>query len=480
MKTQKTQLLVLALLICSSLSVQAQETRNVGDFTGIKANGTFDIVISQSDANSVKIDADDKTKALIKTEVKEGILIISTTGISDMEKPIKIGVKSLNSLIVSGSSDVKTDNQLICDKLSIESSGAGDLHLNVKASEITAQVSGAGDVIVKGTAQSLTANVSGAGDLRASNLIVDKAKVKVSGAGNGKINVKQNLDAEVSGAGNIIYRGKPTERTINISGAGSIRESKSGNGEETASDTTKLKFGKKKYVIINDGNDDDEDDDVISRQDSINDWNEGFKLWNGVEFGLNNIFDFKNTTDAPTGSTFLELNTGKSWQFGLNLFEKDFHLYKNYINFVTGLGFDFNHYAFKNNVTLDPNATFLTASTDLTDYSKNTLNVSYVKAPLMLEFNTGKKASHNFHIALGAQFEYRIHNVLKQEYEIDGKHYKTKVRNDFNLAPFLYSATARIGYNNVTLFANYGLNGLFRKDQGPQVFPVSAGISFTL
>jgi opacity protein-like surface antigen len=110
-------------------------------------------------------------------------------------------------------------------------------------------------------------------------------------------------------------------------------------------------------------------------------------------------------------------------------------------------------------------------------YDKNTMNVSYIKAPLMLEFNTGKSSKNNFHIAVGAQFEYRIHSVLKQKYDQNDKHYKIKQRDDFNLEPFHYTATARIGYDNITLFANYGLNRLFKKDKGPQVYPLTVGVN---
>lgn len=473
----KTKIVGLVLIASfSTFSAQAQQTRNVGDFSGIKVGDAFNITISQSDANSVKIEADEKEQLQVKTEVKDGILTITGNG-GNLDKPILITVKSLNSLSVSGSGDVKTDNQLICDKLSIETSGAGNVHMNIKATEIKTKVSGAGDLILKGSAQLLDADVSGAGDLKASNLEVDKAKIKVSGAGDGKVNVKQSLDADVSGAGSIIYKGKPVERNINISGAGSIRESKSGTGEETASDTTKLKFGKKKYVIIDDGDDDEEDEDVVSKKDSLHNYNEAFKHWTGIELGINGLLDYKNRLEAPEGAAFLELNYSKSIQFGLNLFEKNFHIYKNYVNLTTGFGFEFNHYALKNNVTLNSDATYLDASDDLVKYNKNTLNVSYIKAPLMLEFNTSKNSSNNFHISAGAVFEYRIHSVLKQKFDLNDKHNKIKQRDDFNLAPFLYTATARIGYNNVTLFANYGLNRLFKKDKAPQVYPFTAGIN---
>lgn len=484
MKTKNLKIKIAGLSLLTAFSIgtlSAQDKRNVGDFSGIKAGDNFNIIISQSDSNTVKVDADEKSQLQIKTEVKEGIL--SITGIDNIksDKPvvINIGIKSLSSVDITGAADVRSDNQLICDKLMIESNGAGKVHLDVKASEVKAKISGAGNVSLSGTAPLLDATLSGAGSLKGSNLEVDKAKVKVSGAGDAKVNVKQSLDADVSGAGSVIYKGNPIDRNISITGSGSVRESRSGNGEETANDTTKVKLGKKKFVIIGDGEDDeDKDEKVLSKKDSLYNFNEKFKHWNGFEIGVNGLLDYKNTLDVPPGSDFLELNYAKSIHFGINLFEKNFHIYKNYVNLVTGFGFDFKHYALKNNVTLNADASYLDASSDPVKYDKNTLNVSYIKAPLMLEFNSGKNSNHNFHIAAGVQFEYRIHSVLKQRYDQNDKRYRIKQRDDFNLEPFLYNATVRVGYNNVTLFANYNLNRLFKKDKGPQAYPFTAGVNF--
>ncbi|HEX8517472.1 MAG TPA: DUF2807 domain-containing protein [Bacteroidia bacterium] len=478
-KTIYSKTLAFCLLGMSAFNSHAQQTRTVGDFTGIKAGDSFIIVLSQSEAGSLKVDAPENVQSQVKTEVKDGILVISSEGNIKTDKDIVItaGVKSLSSLDVSGAAEIRSENQLICDKLSIESSGAGDLNLDVKAAEIKTSISGAGDVTLKGSTQLLTASVSGAGELKASNLEADKAKAKVSGAGSARINVKQSLDAEVSGAGDIIYKGNPIDRNVNISGAGSVRESKSGTGEETAGDTTKIKLGGKKYMIIGDGNDDD-DKDVRSSKDSTHDYNADFKHWNGIELGANGLMDYKNSLTAPVN--FLELDYAKSYQFGLNLFEKDFHIYKNYVNIVTGFGFNFNHYAFANNITINPDSSYIWASNDSVKYRRNKLNVSYVRAPLMLEINTSKNPKKNFHIAGGVEFAYRIHSVTKQRYYVNDKHVKLKQRDDFNLEPFNMSLIARVGYNNVSVYASYGLNRLFKKDQGPQVYPVGLGICWTM
>jgi hypothetical protein len=470
----------LLLIGMAVFSTQAQE-RPSGDFTGIKAGDSFNITLTQSETNNVKVDAPENVQNQIKTEIKDGILVISSEGNikTDQDITISVNIKTLNSLDISGAADLKSENQLVCDKLTIESSGAGDLNLDVKANEIKTTISGAGDVTLKGSTQSFTASVSGAGDLKASNLESDKTKVKASGAGSAKVSAKQSIDADVSGAGDIIYKGNPTDRNVNISGAGSVRESQSGTGDETASDTTKIRLGGKKYMII--GDDDGKDKkEIVTAKDSIHDYNAEFKHWNGIEFGSNGLMDFKNSLDLPASASFLELDYAKSFQFGLNLFEKDFHLYKNYINLVTGLGFNFNHYSFANNVTIQSDSSYIWATNDSITYKKNKLNISYLRAPLMLEINTSKDPHKNFHIAGGIEFAYRIHAVTKQKYDVNDKHYKIKQRDDFNLEPFNMNLIARIGYNNVTVYASYGLSRLFKKDQGPQVYPVGLGICWTM
>lgn len=479
----KTRLTGIALFTAFTVfTAQAQQVRSVGDFTGIKAGDAFNIVITQSETNSLKVDAEESVQAQIKSEVKDGILHISTDGNIKTDKPmvLNIGIKTLNSLDISGSAEVKSDNQLNTDKLLVESSGAGDVNLDVKATEIKTKISGAGDVSLKGSVQMLEASISGAGELKSSSLETDKAKVKVSGAGSAKVNVKQSIDADVSGAGDIIYKGNPAERNVNISGAGSVRESKIGTGEETASDTTKFKLGNKKYIIIGEGDEEDEVE-VYNAKDSVRNWNEKYKHWNGIDIGVNGLMDFNNSLTPPDGATFLELNYAKSAHFGLNLFEKDFHIWKNYINLVTGFGFDFNHYAFSNKVTLDGDTTYLWARVDSSiTFKKNKLNVSYIKMPLMLEINFSKNPTKNFHMAGGVEVAYRIHSVTKQRFDVDDVHVKTKQRDDFNLEPFRYSAVARVGFNNVTLYANYGLNRLFKKDKGPQVYPFTVGMTISM
>jgi hypothetical protein len=481
-KSFKTKVLGSALLLSLSLfTLKAQQTRAVGDFTGIRAGDALKIIITQSDTPSIKVNAPEDMLQFIKTEVNDAILTISTEGNmkDDQNITVFITVKSLNSLENSGVAEIKSGNKLTCETISITSQGVGDINLMLDAKEIKTNISGTGDVTLTGTTQSLDAKISGTGNLKASNLEADKVTANVSGTGDAKVYATQSLNANVSGAGSIIYKGNPVDRTVDISGVGSVRESKSGNGEETASDTTKIKWGNKKYMII-DQDDDDEDDDHSDRG-AHSSHNSNFKYWKGFSVGVNGYLDHKGSLDIAVPNDFLELNYAKSIQFSINAFQKNFHIYKNYVNIYTGLGIDFNHYALENNVTLKPNVPYLAATVDSAiDYKKNTLNVTYLKVPLMLEINTSRDPDHNFHIALGAELDYRIHAVTKQSYEMNDKKIQVKRRDDYNLEPFSYSAVARIGYNNVSVYANYGFSRLFRKDKGPQVYPFSVGITVTI
>ncbi|MBI3501088.1 MAG: outer membrane beta-barrel protein [Bacteroidetes bacterium] len=218
-----------------------------------------------------------------------------------------------------------------------------------------------------------------------------------------------------------------------------------------------------------------------------------FTHWGGFDFGVcmlstaKNQFNIPEENDTTKMNYFLNLNYSKSFFFSLNLLEKNIRLYKNYVNVVTGLGFEWNSYNFKNKITLPPNASYISASNvtiapDSITFKKNKLKVAYLKAPLLLEFNTNTNhAEKSFHIAGGVELAYKIGSRTKQVYEMHDNEYKIKRKEDFNLAPLKYSAVVRAGYGNYfTLFVNYSISQLFEKEKGPEVFPITAGISFTL
>jgi hypothetical protein len=467
----KSMLIICALGVLSLTGFsQTTQDRQVGDFTGLKVSSNIKVMLSQGDTPSVKVEGDEKDLPNVKTEVKDGNLEISGGGKGEIR--VFVTAKTLNLIEVSGAASVKSQTQISADKLKLETSGAGSLKLDVKANEITGNVSGASVLSLSGTAQVLSVDVSGAASLKAYNLLSNKVIVSTAGASTAKVNALQSVDLHSSGASSITYKGDPKDRIVEASGASSIRTN--GNDDDITSkegDTMKVHMRHNDLMICDDdGNDDGDDHDHKS----------GFNYWSGIDLGMNAYLNADNKLNV-SASPFLELNYVKSIDLGLNLYEKNFHLYKNYVNLITGIGFDFNHYSFRNPVTLNPDSDYITASTDSNiSYSRNRLNVSYVQVPLMVMFNTNSDhPKRGFHIGAGVIGGYDIHSVTKQAFSIDGYNYSVKKRDDYNLNPFRLSATVRAGFSGFNLFATYALTSLFEDGKGPQLYPFTVGISLT-
>ena len=92
----------------------------------------------------------------------------------------------------------------------------------------------------------------------------------------------------------------------------------------------------------------------------------------------------------------------------------------------------------------------------------------------MLEYQTNPNNNINsFHIAVGMTLGWRIGTHTKVVYDND----KHKVRDSFDLNPFKYDATVRIGWGVVNLYGTYALNTLFKNDKGPEMYPVTMGLT---
>ncbi|HTF02929.1 MAG TPA: outer membrane beta-barrel protein, partial [Bacteroidia bacterium] len=203
-----------------------------------------------------------------------------------------------------------------------------------------------------------------------------------------------------------------------------------------------------------------------------------FEFWGGVDLGVNGLMTYDNQVVMPQGLESMDLNYVKSYVFGVNMFQKNIHIYRNNVNLGTGLGLTWYHYNLRGSYSLQPNVDYTFAVNDSLDYSKNRLNMCYVNVPLFLEFNTNSSnADRSFHIGGGVQFGYNIFkNKLKQKYELDNRTYKRKVKDDFNINPFKIDLIGRMGFGDFTIFASYSLTTLFEKQKGPTLYPFTAGI----
>jgi hypothetical protein len=183
------------------------QMRIVDSFTGMQVTNFARIFITQDSLESLRIEADENIIDLVITSVKDSIL--------------RVGLKdsSYNNVTVNVYASMKSIKLL-------ESRGAADISttIPIKTDTIVCKICGAGTISLAGTAIYEAAEIVGAGSIKNFDLAVSRCAVSVSGAGNIEVNVSDQLDAMINGAGTITYDGNPPVVHQTIFGVGSIQK----------------------------------------------------------------------------------------------------------------------------------------------------------------------------------------------------------------------------------------------------------------
>jgi Putative auto-transporter adhesin, head GIN domain len=263
-------LLFVALIGFGTSFAQSRETRSVGTFTKISFRVPGKLVLRQGSPQKVELEGDKETLSKIETEVKGDRLSIGNEerwnwGWNNNERiMVYVTVKDITAVSVSGSGDLITEGKVTTNVLDLNVSGSGSLQIDATVSgDMEANVSGSGRIEVKASCQNLSSDISGSGKINAainasnqvdvdisgsgkmeasgsakeikteisgsgkvyaSGLEVDKCNVRISGSGDVEINVKSELDANISGSGTVSYKGSPSHVNGNSSGSGKVRK----------------------------------------------------------------------------------------------------------------------------------------------------------------------------------------------------------------------------------------------------------------
>lgn len=225
-------------------------------------------------------------------------------------------------------------------------------------------------------------------------------------------------------------------------------------------------------------------DNIININDvELSVWRKKFKgHWFGMQLGLNTYIDNNQSFKVPEKWDYMSLEQNKSWYFSLNIIQFSFPLFSDYIGGVTGIGFDFFKYELYNNVVLDINndkeLTFL--ATGIT-YKKNCFKTYNLNVPLIVEFQIPIGNDNRIHIGAGVIGSLNLYGKMKTVHYNDNNKIKNKDSySKWPISTFNYQATLRVGFENIYAFANYSFEPLFKKGQGPELYPVVAGIGVYL
>lgn len=202
------------------------KTRNVGSYDGVKLVGSMNVQLVSGSEGKLTIEAESNLQEHILTEVKNGMLKISTEkGYNLSPKDdilITVPVESISEISVTGSGDIWTKDMLKSSNMKVQVTGSGDLVLDLEVKNLEGMVTGSGDITLKGRSQNFECTVTGSGDFEAYELQAENVEARVSGSGDIMVNASNSLKASVSGSGDIVYKGNPAKQDFKTHGSGSV------------------------------------------------------------------------------------------------------------------------------------------------------------------------------------------------------------------------------------------------------------------
>lgn len=230
-----------ALLICISGFAQwnwekiegngslKKESRNPGEFASIASAGSWDVMVAYGTTCSVQVEGDENLLPYIVTEVESNKLNIHSKKNTNLRSKNKIVIyvtlTNLSNLSLSGSGNIMGEGKFSSDgpmQVSIAGSGNVKMAFN-RAKSISMNISGSGNIELAGTAETAEISISGSGNADCGKLQVDKALAKISGSGNVKIFANQSIKANISGSGNVLYKGAANDIETHSAGSGKVK-----------------------------------------------------------------------------------------------------------------------------------------------------------------------------------------------------------------------------------------------------------------
>ncbi|MFO0321858.1 MAG: GIN domain-containing protein [Bacteroidota bacterium] len=466
-------------LITLSLNAQEKIQKVVEPFTKITASGTLKIQYRISDTNQVVVTGDNKDFSKIEFFNEGNVLVIRSDGSSVGILNISISGNKLNEIDLSGLISFEANQEIQASDFHISLSGASNARFNLNSNSINAIVKGICELNLKGTSHLFDANVEGGSNVNAFDLKTDTCIIDASGISTAKIQVIRKAKLNATGASTIKFKGDPKE--ILAEGSTLSKIIKIGKESESIkslpNDTTKSKLTFKfrdKNIIIKDDND-SKDNSVWHKNHN----NHTLKHWQGLWIGFGGYTNPKMGFTMSKSNKYMELDYGKSFNFQWNLLQKNINLYKKNIQLSTGLGFEFNNLSFENKTRLNPDSSFTSGIIDSTNqynYKKNRFKQSYLTVPFLLSFNTNKERKKNFHLTCGVVGKYLLLSGTKQVLKKNADEFKLKRRDSYNLNPFQLNAYVSVGYRNFTIFGQYAVTELFKKNKGPQLYSFAFGL----
>lgn len=195
-------------------------------FSAIKATEGLDVYLTQSDNESISVEADGNLHELILTEVENGVLKIHTKkniGRATSKK-VHISFRDISSITSTSGSDVYSTNTINVNRLDLKSTSGSDMRLEVNTSVLNCKSTSGSDLRVSGKTIKLVAEATSGSDIKAADLMAESSEVKATSGADITVNTSKELTARATSGGNVKYYGNPEKVDKSDSSSGSVKQ----------------------------------------------------------------------------------------------------------------------------------------------------------------------------------------------------------------------------------------------------------------
>jgi hypothetical protein len=199
----------------------------VKPFDAIDAKGLYELILTQGDKESVKIEADDNLQELFSVSNDGNTLVIDMPKLRDKninfndkkedhELHLKVYVtfKKIKSLDVGVIGSVHSTVPLKFEEFEIDSKNVGNVELQLTANKLTISNKGVGNITLTGTATDAIVDNKGVGKFDGEDLIVQTMDIDNSGVGSANVNVQKDLKIKESFLGKVSNKGNAKQHKM--------------------------------------------------------------------------------------------------------------------------------------------------------------------------------------------------------------------------------------------------------------------------
>lgn len=206
------------------------QIRDLQNFSVINNESPIDIILEQSNKQSVIVEGDEGYFSNLHTDVSNGRLTIKLDKgrYRNVRLRVKISCVDIDQINMAGSGDLLCTSDLkIADELSISLAGSGDVRTeDIKSRDLTISLAGSGDITV-GNVETGSSKISiaGSGDARIDNLVALESNINIAGSGDiniRKADIEQEIDIRIAGSGDVKINGTTDKVSVSIVGSGDV------------------------------------------------------------------------------------------------------------------------------------------------------------------------------------------------------------------------------------------------------------------